>query len=227
MSRPRTPFGADRPGLMAATTIRVLAAEMSDPGRFARGKRYFSDRAVTDIVVGHGVVTAEVLGSRREPYVVTIETRAGDGVPSRADVTVRCTCPDDDGWGRSACKHAVAALLTLGDELTIEPELLPRWRRSDTVTTDDGTTDDGTTDDGTTDTVTTDDGTEHETEHEPEHGLMATDREHPLAALLGFPDGAALPPVPDLDDAVHPRFPDPLVAAVLDDALDALHLRWE
>ncbi len=208
MSRPRTPFGADRPGLMAATTIRVLAAEMSDPGRFARGKRYFSDRAVTDIVVGHGVVTAEVLGSRREPYVVTIETRAGNGVPSRADVTVRCTCPDDDGWGRSACKHAVAALLTLGDELTIEPELLPRWRRSDTVETDDEPTDD-------------------ETEHEPGHELMVTDREHPLAALLGFPDGAALPPVPDLDDAVHPRFPDPLVAAVLEDALDALHLRWE
>ncbi len=212
MSRPRTPFGADRPGLMAATTIRVLAAEMSDPGRFARGKRYFSDRAVTDIVVGHGVVTAEVLGSRREPYVVTIETRAGNGVPSRADVTVRCTCPDDDGWGRSACKHAVAALLTLGDELTIEPELLPRWRRSDTVETDD---------------EPTDDEPEHEPEHEPGHELMVTDREHPLAALLGFPDGAALPPVPDLDDAVHPRFPDPLVAAVLDDALDALHLRWE
>lgn len=216
MSRPRTPFGADRPGLMAATTIRVLAAEMSDPGRFARGKRYFSDRAVTDIVVGHGVVTAEVLGSRREPYVVTIETRAGNGVPSRADVTVRCTCPDDDGWGRSACKHAVAALLTLGDELTIEPELLPRWRRSDTVETDDEPTDDETEHEPG-----------HEPEHEPGHELMVTDREHPLAALLGFPDGAALPPVPDLDDAVHPRFPDPLVAAVLDDALDALHLRWE
>lgn len=211
MSRPRVPFGNDRPGHLAATSIRVLAAEMSDAGRFARGKRYWSDRAVTDIVVGHGVVTAEVLGSRREPYVVTIETRPGQKVPPRTDVTVRCTCPDDDGWGRSACKHAVAALLALGDEITVEPELLARWRRTGTTTDPDPTTDPGTIPEpGTT------------TEREPEPST-----EHPLAAMLRAPEGATLPPVPELADATHPRFPDPLVADVIDDALDALHLRWE
>lgn len=211
MSRPRTPFGPDRPGRMAATALRVLAAETSDPGRFARGKRYWSDRAVTDIVVGHGAVTAEVLGSRRTPYVVTIEARPGRGVPARSEVTIRCSCPDDDGWGRSACKHAVAALLTLGDELSIEPELLARWRRTDTVPDDAG-------DD-------TGDGDDAAEPGDPDHGDAGVG--HPLAAMMRAPDGASLPPVPELTPADHPAFPDPLVAPVLDDARGELRFRWE
>jgi len=98
MSKPRKPYGPNPPGRLAATMIKVLAAEMSDSGRLGRGKRYWNENAVIDLVIGHGVVTAEVQGSRSYPYVVTIGATPGEGVPTRRHVRVRCTCPDDDGF---------------------------------------------------------------------------------------------------------------------------------
>ena len=95
MSRPRKPFGPNPPGRLPATIVKVLAAELSDQGRLARGKRYWAEHAVTDIVIGHGVVTAEIQGSRREPYIVTLVATPGSGVPGKREVTARCTCPDD------------------------------------------------------------------------------------------------------------------------------------
>lgn len=127
MSRPRKPFG-NPPGRLPATMVKVLAAELSDQGRLARGKRYWADHAVLDIVVGHGSVTAEIQGSRAQPYVVTIEADPGRGVPGKREVWIRCTCPDDPGTGDQACKHAVAAMFALSDEIAIEPDLLDRWR---------------------------------------------------------------------------------------------------
>src|SRR5690606_29447220 len=107
VSRPRRPYGGDLPGRLQATMIRVLAAELSDQGRLARGKRYWSEGAVVDIVVGHGAVTAEILGSRPDPYVVTLEAAAdpsGHGaVPSKRELWIGCTCPDDSGTGAEAC----------------------------------------------------------------------------------------------------------------------------
>lgn len=38
MSKPRRPYG-NPPGRLPATMIKVLAAELSDQGRLARGKR--------------------------------------------------------------------------------------------------------------------------------------------------------------------------------------------
>jgi hypothetical protein len=127
VSRPRRPF-SNPPGRLPATMLKVLAAELSDAGRLTRGKQYWSENAVVDIVVGHGVVTAEVQGSRSQPYVVTIETEPGTGTPAKLDLWVQCTCPDDTGTGVEACKHAVAALFALSDEVAVEPELLDRWR---------------------------------------------------------------------------------------------------
>jgi hypothetical protein len=209
VSRPRTPFGTDQPGRIPATMLRVLATEMSDAGRLTRGKRYWTDRAVIDLVVGHGAVTAEVQGSRPLPYVVTLETRPGHRAPSRSDVHVRCTCPDDDGTGRSACKHAVAAMFALADEVCIEPAVLARWRRSDSVPAGDTDADTTTHAD---DTVDDDDP----------GGEAAV-----IAAMLSPAPGPRLPPVPDLGAADHPRIPDDLVADVLADALSHLRIRWE
>lgn len=127
MSKPRKPYGPNPPGRLAATMIKVLAAEMSDSGRLGRGKRYWNEDAVIDLVIGHGVVTAVVQGSRAHPYVVTIAATPGDGVPSRRNVRVQCTCPDDDGFD-AACKHAVAALFALSDEVAIDPTVIDRWR---------------------------------------------------------------------------------------------------
>ena len=107
--------------------IKVLAAELSDQGRLSRGKRYWAEDAVVDIVVVHGAVTAVIQGSRPDPYVVTIEATQGTGVPSKREVWISCTCPDD-GVETEACKHAVAALFALSDEVAIEPALIERWR---------------------------------------------------------------------------------------------------
>ena len=62
--KPRQPYGANPPGRLPATMIKVLAAELSDQGRLSRGKRYWAEDAVVDIVVGHGAVTGVIQGSR-------------------------------------------------------------------------------------------------------------------------------------------------------------------
>jgi hypothetical protein len=145
VSKPRKPYGPNPPGRLVATMIKVLAAEMSDSGRLGRGKRYWNEDAVIDLVIGHGVVTAEVQGSRPHPYVVTIGAAPGNGVPARRSVRVQCTCPDDDGFD-AACKHAVAALFALSDEVAIDPTVLDRWRGNagvlDRATDDDAQDDD-------------------------------------------------------------------------------------
>lgn len=231
MSRPRKPYGPNPPGRLLGTMIKVLAAEMSDQGRLTRGKRYWSDDAVVDIVVGHGAVTAEIQGSRPQPYVVTVEAASGTGVPGRRDVWAQCTCPDDTGTGSDLCKHAVAALFALADEVSIEPELVDRWRRSahrSTVTRlhpnagrhdhdDDDDDDDGH-----------DDGGE---ERQDAEVIELRPRIDPdldvIAHLLRAPEGASPPVFPDVDELDHGPIRNRLLGQVLDDALDHLAIRWE
>jgi uncharacterized Zn finger protein len=214
-----------------ATMIKVLAAELSDQGRLSRGKRYWSDGAVTDIVIGHGAVTAEIQGSRAEPYVVTLEASSGSGVPSRRELWVQCTCPDDAGTGAAACKHAVAALFALSDEVAIEPELVERWRSSRQA------------------------GPMHErasvSELPARDPAAAVERSraadviplHPdrtdapsevrppewegLALLLRAPTGITAPELPDPLPIEHVGIRDRLLADVLADAVDHLAIRWE
>ena len=78
-------------------------------------------------------------GSRYEPYVghglVTPSDGHGEGllglIPDRDELLATCTCPDDGPYG-GRCKHALAALLVLADEVTIEPAVLERWRAAGT-----------------------------------------------------------------------------------------------
>jgi hypothetical protein len=119
--------------------LRALAAELADPGRFTRAKAYARDGAVVDIEIEPGLVRAEVQGSRYDPYVTELLVPAAESydgglvdlVPDRTELAVSCTCPDDPPPGGMFCKHGLAALLVLADELTVEPELLARWRSSD------------------------------------------------------------------------------------------------
>jgi hypothetical protein len=144
MTRPRHVFGK-QPGRLAATLLRALAAELSDPGRFSRAKAYARDGAVVEIDIREGEIGGEVYGSRGDPYLVTIladelppdELAAASAaptpvmlVPEPSELEVLCTCPDADGGplGGNVCKHALAVLLVLADEVSIEPELLTRWR---------------------------------------------------------------------------------------------------
>jgi hypothetical protein len=223
MSPPRRPFGADQPGRLQATMLKVLAAEMSDPGRLARGKRLRAEDAVVDLVIGHGAATAVVQGSRPEPYVVTLLTRAGRSVPARREVTVRCTCPDDDAVGSDACKHGVAALFALADEVSLDIDVLARWRQTDTFDDAADAADSGDSGDGDPSSRRTARGAD-----EPARPAVVDPLVAELTPLLRPPDGQRLPTVPELtllDPAAG--IPDRLVADVLDDALAHLRVRWD
>jgi SWIM zinc finger len=186
--------------------LKVLTAEMSDPGRFTRGKRLRADDAVVDLVIGHGAATAVVQGSRPEPYVVTLLTRPGRSVPSRREVTVRCTCPDDDGAGGDACKHGVAAMFALADEVSLDIEVLARWRQSESI--DDG-------------------GSRDHDDPGPPDPLPVDPLIAEVTELLRSPRGARLPALPELTAPDADDIPDRLVADILDDALAHLRVRWE
>lgn len=235
MSPPRRPFGNQLPGRLPATMVKVLAAEMSDSSRLSRGKRYHQESAVTDITVGRGVATAEVQGSRSQPYVVTIEVEPGDGVPTRRDVWLSCTCPDDTGTGRDACKHAVAALMTLSTEIAIEPELLERWRsgrpsRDRTAEVYDlasgrriESASEPTADvEEEQPTVDTESGEADETAH----GARPKERDQ-IGPLLTAPHGAAPPSFSPAEPIEHRPTSIDQLDDVLDDALRHLRIRWE
>src|ERR1700688_2209815 len=98
--------------LILKETIRALTSAES----FARGRSYFDDGAVSDLLQRGDRLTAEVEGSEFEPYQVSIRLHDG-GV---ADA--HCTCPYD--WG-GYCKHIVAVLLKFADEKTPVVERKP------------------------------------------------------------------------------------------------------
>ena len=97
--------------------MKVLAAELSDPAASCAASATAADDAVVDIVMGHGAATAVVQGAARPVRRDAARARPGRSVPARRELTVRCTCPDDDALGGGACKHAVAALFALADEV--------------------------------------------------------------------------------------------------------------
>lgn len=130
MSRPVRALGRNQPGQFMATRVRVLAAELSDPQRLSRGRQYVDAGAVVDIEVGPGLATATVQGSRPGPYVVELNVDHGDGPPSRREIDASCSCPDDAESGAQWCKHAVAALIVLANEIAAAPGTLARWRSS-------------------------------------------------------------------------------------------------
>ena len=256
MSRPRKPFGAQQPGRLPSTMMKVLAAEMSDPGRLRRAKAYAKDGSVLDIVVEPGVVTCEVQGSRSTPYVASLEVTRGDGMPLRRDVHGTCTCPDDDSWDGHACKHVLATMLTFADELLLEPELLDRWRGSERGApaagdpsdpeplgadrADDG--DDEGVDEGAGDRQPGDelgrrrrhlrlvrDGIERGRAERRDRLASAAPEPvvDPLAELLAIPEGEALPDIPVLERADDLAPRRRELAEALRDAHRHLRIDWD
>jgi SWIM zinc finger len=135
VTRPRQVYGPNPPGRLPAAMLRALAAELSDPGRFARAKAYARDGAVIDIVVGPGEARGEILGSRDEPYVASLYVAPADDrdtllglIPDRDEVMATCTCPDEGPVSGAFCKHALATMLVLADEVTIDTAVLQQWR---------------------------------------------------------------------------------------------------
>jgi hypothetical protein len=219
--KPRKPYGANPPGRLPATMIKVLAAELSDQGRLSRGKRYWAEDAVVDIVVGHGAVTAVIQGTRPDPYVVTVEATQGTGVPSKREVWISCTCPDD-GVETEACKHAVAALFALSDEVAIEPALIERWRT--------GSARRRPAESGLAEVVPL-------RRNDPAATPSPTPAPEPpppppdpvaeeLAMLLGSPNASPPPEFPDVTPLQHTGIRDRQLAEVLHDAIDHLAIDW-
>lgn len=228
MSRPRQFYGSSPPGRLQATMLKVLAAEMSDPGRLRRGKHYFTDGAVTDIDVAAGICTVTVQGSRPRPYDVEITTEPGSGVPTRHEVRSYCPCPDAERIVGGLCKHGVAGIFALANEVAVEPDVLARWRAGEAhsiaamenVGGDDA---DNTDDDGVT---------EEERHLAPVIELFPTGEiPRPDATQIDrLLVGASEPgtdPIPNLGEVTpikHPRIGDPLIDQALSDALAELHL---
>lgn len=253
MTRPRKPFGAQQPGRLPATMMKVLAAEMSDPQRLRRGKQYAKDGSVLDIVVDPGVVTCEVQGSRSTPYIAALEVTPGDGMPLRRDVHAVCNCPDDD-WTDHACKHVIATMFAFADELLIEPELLDVWRGNERTELDGTDRDDDAEDEHEEtghgpDRDADDDGRggdddlprrrrhlqlvrdgmeQGRAERREQHARQAREPfVDPIADVLTIPDGATLPQVPHLERGEErlPRRPE--LATILRDAYRHLHIDWD
>jgi hypothetical protein len=123
-------------GKLATTLLSVAVAGLAEPSRFRRGRAYVTERAVTRLDIAPGLLRATVTGSRREPYLAEVRVplmpRPADLgntparehivrlVPEADDLSVSCTCPDDE----SPCKHVVAAILCFAAELGDRPELL-------------------------------------------------------------------------------------------------------
>lgn len=216
--------------------MKVLAAEMSDPQRLSRGKKYANNGSVLDIIIEPGIVTCEVQGTRSAPYITTIEVTQGSGMPLRRDITKSCNCPDDDNWDNYACKHVVATMFTLSNEFLIEPELLDTWRNYDAGAndpTEDGLSDEEPTDDhevsdlgparrhlrlvgSPSDSADTSTGQPHDGPHID-----------PLQDVLRFPAGSTLPDIPAFDpvDSIQPKTRE--VATILRDALANLRIEWD
>ena len=233
MTRPRRPFGANHPGRLPATMMKVLAAEMSDPSRLRRGKQYAKDGSVLDIVIDSGTVTCEIQGSRSTPYIATVAVTPGDGMPLRRDVTFTCTCPDNDNWDDYACKHVVATLFTLSDEFLLEPELLDVWRNRETgVDVGDDDRFDNEPDDAPYSAARSGRRRGHlrlvgsETA-ERDRRFTPAPLTDPLADLLRIPDGTELPDVGDIE-RIEPHLPRSReLASVLRDALGNLRIEWD
>jgi uncharacterized Zn finger protein len=227
VSRPRKPFGANHPGRLPATMMKVLAAEMSDPSRLRRGKQYAKDGSVLDIIIEPGVVTCEIQGSRSTPYIAAVEVAAGDGMPLRRDIRTNCTCPDNDNWDGYACKHVVATMFTLSDEFLLEPELLDLWRdrTSDTTAGE-------SFEAGSVGVWSARSGSAETGRHlrlvrtQPAQPRTIEPRTDPLEQFLRVPAGTTLPDLPDIERIEPVMAKSRTLATVLRDAISNLRIDW-
>jgi len=173
-------------------------------------------------VVGHGAVRAVIQGSRPDAYVVTIEAAEGTGVPSKREVWISCTCPDD-GVETEACKHAVAALFALSDEVAIEPELIERWRTG-SARRRPATSGLAPSDLATVVPLRRDQpAAAHDRPPEPPPRDPIAEE---LAMLLGAPNAAPPPEFPAVTAFEHTGIRDRQLADVLDDAIAHLAIDW-
>lgn len=209
---PHRPIGGQAPYALAGTMMRVVAAELTDSGRFMRARRLQEDRSITTIDVAAGVLTGSVQGGDPQPYSVRWDclrltahaeqrrralavdhpNRATQLVPGAADLHATCTCVDATSLGSGVCKHAIAVLLEFADDIAVDATRLAHWRGVAL---------------GATDAIDPDDPSFEHSDPEAERQRTATSPApgsttrptatvttfvDPLGDLLSFPSGARL-----------------------------------
>jgi len=207
--KPGRIFGRDLPGQFMAARLRAVTSELSTPERVGRGREYAATDAVLSLDVHAGEVTATVLGSRAQPYEVTVRVTPGDGPPARHEVDARCTCPDEPEAAWLLCKHAVAALIMLAGEVAHDPDLLVRWRRPRAGG------------DPAASTITEPAAPPAPTPVDADAAPSRAITIDALDAILRMPDGAVVPEIPDLEPLPGAPLPGDLDRA-LTLALDVL-----
>lgn len=127
-------------GKLASTMLSVSIASMAEPGRFRRGRMLQIDGAVLRLEIDAGTVRGTVQGSVADPYTVVVSAPTVDRpithdgelpaamvtglMPRPGELLTSCTCPDPD----DPCKHSIAALVALAEQVATQPDLLLAWR---------------------------------------------------------------------------------------------------
>jgi hypothetical protein len=217
MAAPRIPFGQDLPGKIAAMRLKILAAEVSDAARLSRGKRYHADQAVVDIEVSTGLVVCEVQGARPDPYQVRLQVTGGDGVPMRPELRVNCECADADISMVRACKHGVAAIFALANEVLIDPEVLVQWRAGAPAAR------------SAVPATSPHSGPKSDPELDPDLDPPSQQRSFTkdrFGELLDWPAGTGPITIPRLEPWAQPAHSNPQLEEILASARSALELDW-
>jgi hypothetical protein len=233
--------------------LRVTATELGDSGRSMRARRLQDDRAVLTLHVEQGSIVGSVQGGSSLPYSVRwrcrplsahVETvrralavddpaRVTRLVPSARDLTAVCDCPDDS----PACKHALAVLLELSDDVAHDGSVLARLRGVDVAATGPVDPTDPSLDHASAVPDAPSPETSSSTLSAPSlpgagptrhlrlvrDNVTPTPFVDPLADVLGFPDGARLLAGRHRIEPLAsptPRGPDDLMRDVLADALE-------
>lgn len=222
------------PGALASAMLSAAVAGRADPARFGRGRDYARAGAVVSVTAEPGLLTGQVVGSRRSPYQVTVtvpglgrratellddlgQRSLNELVPTPRELRPSCSCPDDVPM----CKHAVAVVLAFAQQVALEPRLLADWRSTPANVV-------------VLRPVST--VVEAERPVTPSRALRsarsgAPEALTPLPAevvtFLGDPE-AELPELPELDElpVVCPPLGDIDVADVVDDALDVIRFTY-
>jgi uncharacterized Zn finger protein len=105
----------------ATELLGRLVGERCDHGRMVRGAELFEWGRVVGLRVDDGLAEADVLGSRTVPYETSVRFAGGRPHDAR-ELRFTCTCPD---WG-DPCKHGIALVLALAEQLDEHPELAER-----------------------------------------------------------------------------------------------------
>lgn len=108
-----------------ARAIANLAIDMGDPGRMSKARRLHRSGSVGSIDIESGTAHATITDSDGELYDVTVTVVAppAQKLPTSSDVVAACTC-DDTG---DACRHALAAVLGVAEEVEIDVRVIDRW----------------------------------------------------------------------------------------------------